>query len=56
MERQHLLRRESPDNTGNIVSDPILSPFFQYSFTLLTAPRHQMFEIPHRGRYRANGA
>jgi hypothetical protein len=25
-------------------------------FALLTAPRDQMFEIPHRGRYRANGA
>lgn len=25
-------------------------------FAFLTAPRHQMFEIPHRGRYRANGA
>lgn len=26
------------------------------TFALLTAPRHQMSEIPHRGRYRANGA
>jgi len=25
-------------------------------FALLTAPRHQMSEIPHRGRYRANAA
>lgn len=25
-------------------------------FALLTAPRHQMLEIPHRGRYRANVA
>lgn len=25
-------------------------------FALLTAPRHQMIEIPHRGRYRANAA
>ncbi|MGL1835204.1 transposase, partial [Rhodocyclaceae bacterium SMB388] len=25
-------------------------------FALLTAPRHQMFELPHRGRYRASVA
>ncbi|NMG72105.1 hypothetical protein GO611_18500 [Azoarcus communis SWub3 = DSM 12120] len=25
-------------------------------FALLTAPRHQMIEVPHRGRYRANVA